>query len=72
MNYAGLFLALFVVASCGAAEIPSSPALQVIVDRAAQAALAEFREQKLKPSQLAITLVDLRDSAQPQQARQRV
>lgn len=68
MNYAGLFLGLIAVVSPVAAEIPSSPALQVIVDRAAQTVLAEFREQKLQPSQLAITLVDLREPAQPQRA----
>jgi beta-lactamase class A len=68
MNYAGLLVALIVLVSPVAAEIPSSPALQVIVDRAAQTALAEFREQQLQPSQLAITLVDLREPTQPQRA----
>lgn len=66
MNYAGLFLALIAVISPVAAEPSSSPALQVIVDRAAQAVLSEFHEQKLQPSQLAITLVDLREPARPQ------
>ncbi len=68
MNYAGLFLTLIAVGSPVAAEIPASPALQVVVDRAAQTVLAEFREQKLQPSQLAITLVDLREPMQLKQA----
>jgi beta-lactamase class A len=68
MNYAGLCFFFISVVAAVSAEISSSPALQVIVDRAAQAALAEFREQKLQPSQLAITLVDLREPTQLQQA----
>lgn len=39
--------------------------LQAVVDRAAQAALTQFRDEQLKPEQLAITLVDLRDAAHP-------
>ena len=45
-----------------------APALQAIVDRAAQAVLDAPREKKLLPEQLAITLVDLRDAARPARA----
>ncbi len=44
---------------------PASPVLQKLVDQAAETALAEFRARKLLPSQLAITLVDLRDPMRP-------
>ena len=43
----------------------SSPRVQAIAEGAAAAALAQFREQKLQPDQLAVTVVDLRDRAQP-------
>jgi uncharacterized protein YbbC (DUF1343 family)/CubicO group peptidase (beta-lactamase class C family)/beta-lactamase class A len=39
--------------------------LQALVDRAARTALDTFRDKKLLPTQLAITLVDLRDPARP-------
>jgi beta-lactamase class A len=42
--------------------------LQTLVDRAAQAALDSFRDPKLLPAQLAITLVDLRDPVHPARA----
>ena len=42
--------------------------LQTLVERAAQAALDAFRAPKLLPAQLAITLVDLRDTAHPVRA----
>ena len=40
-----------------------SPALQPLVDRAAQTALEKYAPQKLLPTQLAITLVDLSSSS---------
>jgi beta-lactamase class A len=43
-------------------------ALQEIVNEAARAALERFREQKLEEKNLAITLIDLRDSQRPVQA----
>jgi hypothetical protein len=43
-----------------AAESPPVPPLQALVDRAAQAAFAQFQSPKLLPTQLAITLIDLR------------
>jgi len=43
-----------------------SPAVQALVDRAAQAALTQFSAKKLSADQLAITLIDLRDPARPQ------
>lgn len=42
--------------------------LQPLVDRAAQTALEKFRDQKLLPAQLALTLIDLRDPARPSRA----
>ncbi len=39
--------------------------LQALTDRAAHTTLEQFRDQQLKPDQLAITLLDLRDSAKP-------
>ena len=45
----------------------ASPALQAIVDAAAQEALKKFAGKGLKQEQLAITLVDLRDPAHPTQ-----
>ena len=38
---------------------------QALVERAAQSALTTFRDRQLLPTQLAITLVDLRDPARP-------
>jgi hypothetical protein len=49
---------------------PSSR-LQALVDRAAQSTLEVFRDKKLLENQLAITLVDLREPAQPQRASYR-
>ena len=49
----------------------ASPPLQAIVDRAAGAALAQFTAQKLETNQIAVTLVDLRDTARPAQASYR-
>jgi beta-lactamase class A len=46
----------------------ASPSLQALIDRAAQTALNQFREPKLLPEQLAITLVDLRREKTPQHA----
>jgi beta-lactamase class A len=43
----------------------ASPALQVIVDEAAQGALKKFADKGLKESQLSITLIDLRDPQAP-------
>ena len=50
------------------AAFAASPALQALVDRAAQTALERFREKKLLETQLAITLVNLRDAARPTRA----
>jgi hypothetical protein len=66
-----LFALMLLAGSAGAAEVssfPSSPALQGLVDHAARTALEKFSPQKLTASQLAITLVDLRDSAPPARA----
>lgn len=49
----------------------SSPQLQAIVDRAVGAALLQFSGQKLETNQLAVTLVDLRDSKRAIQASYR-
>jgi len=42
--------------------------LQSLVDEAASKTLAQFAGQKLEPTQLSITLINLRDPARPQQA----
>jgi beta-lactamase class A len=55
--FAALALACFLSAVSSPAA--PSPALQPLVDRAAQTALDKFSAQKLLPAQLAITLVDL-------------
>jgi len=47
---------------------PAAPALQSLVDSAAQTALDKFHSAGLQPAQLAITLVDLRDPAAPHRA----
>jgi beta-lactamase class A len=44
-----------------------SPELQSLVDGAARAALKKFADKKLTESQLAITVIDLRDTARPAQ-----
>jgi hypothetical protein len=47
---------------------PAPNQLQAVATHAAEAALARFAGQKLLPSQLALTLVDLRDPARSQTA----
>lgn len=46
------------------ASVPS-PTLQALADRAAAATLERFRDRPLLPTQLALTVVDLRDPARP-------
>ena len=46
----------------------SAPELQALVDRAARETIAEFTRPPLRPEQLACTVVDLRDPAQPRLA----
>ncbi len=48
-----------------------SQTLQALVDSAVQTALDKFRDKKLQTNQLAVTLVDLRDSAKPARASYR-
>ncbi len=43
----------------------AAPAMQALVDEAAQAALQQFAGKGLKQEQLSITLIDLRDPAHP-------
>lgn len=57
-------------ALAGAQPAPIAP-LAGLVDRAAQVALEKFRDQKFLPTQLAITLVDLREANHPAQASYR-
>ncbi len=45
----------------------ATPAVQALVDEAAQTALQQFAGKGLKPEQLSITLIDLRDPRQPLQ-----
>jgi hypothetical protein len=44
------------------------PALQELVNEAARTTLAKFKDKNLQESNLAITLIDLRDPQQPRQA----
>ena len=64
MNFPALAAALLM---SSAVSSPSAPArtLQPLVDRAAQTALDQFAAQKLLPSQLALTLVDLSSPPSP-------
>lgn len=48
--------------------LSASSSLQAVVDRAARTTLEQFRTEKLESSQLAITLIDLRDVAHPARA----
>ncbi|MEO6245952.1 MAG: serine hydrolase, partial [Opitutaceae bacterium] len=62
-----LFAALAsLISPAGAAPAPHR--LQAIVDRAADLALTKFANEKLLPSQLAVTLIDLRDAKPSQPA----
>jgi hypothetical protein len=57
-------LVLFLNTALGADQA----ALQALVDHAAQATLEQFRGEQLLPTQLAITLIDLRNPAAPMRA----
>lgn len=50
------------------ARAENSPQLQTLVNRAANETLARFADKNLKTESLAITLIDLRDPANPKQA----
>jgi len=52
-------------------EIPATPRVQEIVDRAAERALKQFADKKLEAGQLAMTLVDLRDPLKPERGSYR-
>jgi beta-lactamase class A len=49
-------------------DIPSSPALQGLVNEAARKTLEKFKDKKLQESNLAITLIDLTNPQSPAQA----
>jgi beta-lactamase class A len=69
MSFRALAVALLSTAVSLAAA--SAPALQPLVDRAAATTLEKFSAEKLLPSQLAITLIDLRDASAPRRASYR-
>lgn len=52
-------------------QIPTAPDLDKLVQRAVTAVVDEFSETKLKPEELAITLVDLRTPDQPRRGSHR-
>lgn len=54
---------LFLAVSAAAQQ--TKPSLQDVVDRAAKTTLERFADKKLEPSQLSITLIDLRDQQHP-------
>ena len=64
-----MLLFLFLIPASGRkdlrADIKSQTALQVLVDKAARDTIAKFADKKLEEKQLSITLIDLRDPAQP-------
>lgn len=64
-------LAFTLLASAVTLAAAPAPALQPLVDRAVATTLEKFSAQKLLPSQLAITLVDLSAPAAPRQAAYR-
>lgn len=68
MSFRALAVALLSTAVSLAASVP---ALKPLVDRAAATTLEKFSAEKLLPSQLAITLVDLRDASAPRRASYR-
>ena len=64
-------LLLFLMPHVRAQDAAPSPRLQAIVDRAVAVVVEKFTARKLATNQLAVTLVDLRDPAQPTQASHR-
>ena len=70
MNFLRWILVFIAVgtASVGAQPATSTTSLSRLVDRAAASALESYRSEKLTADQLAITLVDLHDSANPVRA----
>ncbi len=64
-------LAFTLLASAVSLAAAPAPTLQPLVDRAVATTLEKFSAQKLLPSQLAITLVDLSAPAAPRQAAYR-
>ncbi len=58
--------ALAAAAAENALPFASSPRLERLASRAVNEALQQFSDEKLLPAQLAVTLIDLRDPAQPQ------
>lgn len=72
--FAAAGIALFVLLTAALAAPQSQPnpagrSLQSLVDDAAKTTLEKFTEKKLEAKQLSITLIDLRDPAQPVTAR---
>jgi beta-lactamase class A len=64
-----LFAFLVPLIAIGRAQPSPAPAtLQTLVNRATEAALEQFRPQKLKADELAVTLVDLRTPGRPDRA----
>lgn len=64
-------LAFILLASAVSLAAAPAPALQPLVDRAVASTLEKFSAQKLLPTQLAVTLVDLSAPAAPRQAAYR-
>lgn len=73
--YYAIFLVclLFAIVATSSAQSRShslnvDPALQALVDEAAQTTLSKFKDKNLQDSNLAITLIDLKDQQHPVQA----
>lgn len=65
--WSGLLLMTTLLFPASAAEFAEpSPALQTLVSNAVQRVLAQFADKKVRPDEMAVTLVDLRDRQHPQ------
>lgn len=67
-------LLLGLTSEASAADLPEvsrETVVRSVVDRAVRRTLEDFKEKKLEPGQLAVTLVDLRDANRPAQASHR-
>jgi hypothetical protein len=68
VGWFALLLLAAPAATARAAAAEPMAALQPLVDETARTTLARFSAKGLKPDELAVTLVDLRDAAHPQSA----
>jgi len=65
MKQLSIVCTLFLCSISAVAQQQAKPSLQDVVDAAAKTTLERFADKKLDPSQLSITLIDLRDHEHP-------